>query len=72
LKELLRRNPERSTAAGMLNSMLSLAAVLGALLEGVTGAFGYRTIMFVAAGLAAAGAVLFAVAPDSDAVPSAR
>ncbi|MEO0079574.1 MAG: MFS transporter [candidate division WOR-3 bacterium] len=64
LKQLLRCNPERSTAAGVLNSILSLAAVMGALLEGITGAFGYRTIMFVAAGLAAAGGLLFIVAPD--------
>jgi MFS family permease len=64
LKELMRLNPERSTAAGMFQSVLSLAAVCGALLEGVTGAFGYRTVMFAAAGLALAGGVLFIVAPE--------
>jgi MFS family permease len=58
LKELMRVNPERSTAAGMFQSVSSLAAVGGALLEGVTGAFGHRTVMFVGAGLAAAGGIL--------------
>lgn len=59
LKELMRLNPERSTAAGVFQSVSSLAAVGGALLEGVTGAFGYRAVMFVAAGLALAGGLVF-------------
>jgi len=63
LKELMRLNPERSTAAGMFQSVSSLAAVGGALLEGVTGAFGYRTVMFAAAGLALAGGLLYQFAP---------
>jgi MFS family permease len=58
LRELMRVNPERSTAAGMFQSVLSLSAVGGALLLGVTGGFGYRTVMFVAAGLAVAGGIL--------------
>lgn len=58
LRELMRVNPERSTAAGMFQSVLSLSAVGGALLLGLTGAFGYRGVMFVAAGLAVAGGVL--------------
>jgi MFS family permease len=65
LKELMRLNPERSTAAGMFQSVLSLAAVGGALLEGVTGAFGYRTVMFVAAGLALAGGLLYQLAKEA-------
>jgi MFS family permease len=63
LKQLMRVNPERSTAAGMFQSIVSLAAVAGALLEGVTGAFGYRTIMFVAAGLALAGGLFYELGP---------
>jgi MFS family permease len=59
LKELMRLNRERSTAAGVFQSVSSLAAVGGALLEGVTGAFGYRVVMFVAAGLALAGGLVF-------------
>jgi len=58
LRELMRVNPERSTAAGMFQSVLSLSAVGGALLLGLTGGFGYRTVMFVAAGLAGAGGIL--------------
>lgn len=67
LKQLMRRNPERSTAAGMLGSTLSLAAVLGALLESVTGTFGYRTVMLVAAGFATAGMGLFMFFPEKEA-----
>ncbi len=63
LKELMRLNPEKSTAAGMFQSAASLAAVAGALLEGVTGAFGYRTIMFTAAVLAVAGGLLYTGQP---------
>ncbi len=59
LKRLLRVNAEHSTAAGMLGSTMSLAAVLGALLESVSGLYGYRTVMFVAAGFALAGTGLF-------------
>uniref|UniRef100_A0A7V3UZ85 MFS transporter n=1 Tax=candidate division WOR-3 bacterium TaxID=2052148 RepID=A0A7V3UZ85_UNCW3 len=66
LKQLLRRNEEKSTASGILQSVLSLAAVLGALLEGVTGAFGYRTIMLVAAGVAVSGALLYLITPEKE------
>ena len=66
LKELMRVNPERSTAAGMFQSVSSLAAVGGALLEGITGAFGYRTVMFVAAGLALVGGLVYQLVPKYD------
>ncbi|MEO0077392.1 MAG: MFS transporter [candidate division WOR-3 bacterium] len=66
LKQLMRRNTERSTAAGMLGSTLSLAAVLGALLESVTGTFGYRTVMLVAAGFATAGLGVFVLSPETE------
>lgn len=65
LKKLMRTNQERSTAAGMLNSVLSLAAVLGALFEGATGNFGYRTVMFVAAGLASFGTIVYFVTREA-------
>ena len=64
LKRLMERNAERSTAAGMFQSMFNLAAVSGGLLTGITGAFGYRAVMFVAAGLCAAATLLFFVVPD--------
>ncbi|MGB9741780.1 MAG: MFS transporter [candidate division WOR-3 bacterium] len=68
LKQLLRRNEEKSTASGILQSVLSLAAVLGALLEGITGAFDYRAIMFAAAGIAFGGALLYLMTPEPDKV----
>jgi MFS family permease len=58
LRELMRVNPERSTAAGMFQSVLSLSAVGGALLLGLTGALGYRGVMFTAAALAAVGGIV--------------
>lgn len=64
LKRVLRRNPERSTAAGMLQSVIGLAAVSGALLAGVTGMFGYPVLMLAAAALALAGTAVFWLAPD--------
>jgi MFS family permease len=64
LKRLMRRNVERSTAAGMLQSVLSLSAVCGAFLVGVTGRHGYGVVMFAAAGLALAGLVLYLVVPE--------
>jgi len=67
LKQVMRRGQERSTAAGMLGSTLSLAAVLGAVLESVTGTFGYRTVMLVAAGFAFAGLLLFVLFPEPEA-----
>jgi MFS family permease len=63
LRELMRVNPEKSTAAGVFTSVSSLAAVGGALLLGVTGAFGYRAVMFVAAGLAVLGGLLYFAGP---------
>lgn len=64
LKRLMRRNVERSTAAGMLQSVLALSAVCGALLVGVTGRFGYGAVMYTAAGLGAAGLLLFFLVPE--------
>lgn len=64
LKQLLRFNPEKSTATGILQSVLSMAAVLGALLEGITGAFGFRTIMFAAAGMAVLGTLVYSISPE--------
>ncbi len=66
LKQLLRQNEEKSTASGMLQSVLSLAAICGALLEGVTGKFGYQAIMFAAAGVALLGTLLYFLAPKTE------
>jgi len=64
MKRLMERNPERSTAAGMFQSLFGLSAVSGALLAGLTGRFGYPAVVLVAAGLALCGTVVFMFAPD--------
>jgi len=66
LKRLLRRNPERSTAVGMLQSVVGLAAVTGALVTGITGAWGYRAVMLGATAFAVAGALTFLLVPDRE------
>lgn len=63
MKRLMERNPERSTAAGMFQSMFGFAAVTGSLLTGATASFGYVAVVLSAAGLALAGTVLFWNAP---------
>ncbi len=61
LKQLMNRNEERSTAAGLFQSVFSLAAVSGGLLTGITGRFGYPVVMLTAAGLTLVGTVVYAV-----------
>lgn len=60
IKQLMDRNEERSTAAGLFQSVFSLAAVSGGLLTGITGQFGYPVVMLTAAGLTLAGIVVYA------------
>ena len=64
LKQLMEKNPEHSTAAGMFQSVFSLAAVSGGLLTGVTGRYGYPVVMLAAAGLTLVGTVVFAIAGE--------
>jgi MFS family permease len=64
MKRLMERNPERSTAAGMFQSLFGLSAVSGSLLSGITGAFGYKVVVLVAAAFAVAGTLVFWNAPD--------
>jgi DHA1 family quinolone resistance protein-like MFS transporter len=51
LKYLMENNSERATAVGVFNSLTSLSGIIGPLLGGVIGTFGYRPVMFSAAGL---------------------
>jgi MFS family permease len=51
LKYLVERNPERTTAVGTFNSLMSLSGIIGPLIGGVIGNFGYRPVMLSAAGL---------------------
>ncbi len=60
----MERNLDRSTAAGMFQSVFNLAAVPGGLLTGIAGAFGYRAVMFTVAELSVAVTLLFLVTPD--------
>ncbi len=64
LKQLLAKNPEHSTAAGMFQSTFSLAAVSGGLLTGLTGRYGYPAVMLGAAGLTLVATAVFAVARE--------
>jgi MFS family permease len=59
LKYLMEHNEEHSTAIGVFNSISSLAGIIGPLLGGLTGAFGYPAVMFSAAILTIAGALIF-------------
>jgi predicted MFS family arabinose efflux permease len=62
MKYVMERNDEKGTAVGILQSVLSVSAILGALLGGaVSFAFGYHGAMYVATGLAVAGLVMFAM-----------
>lgn len=57
---LMRRNVEKATSTGMLSSVISLAAVTGALIGGIISElFGFRATMYTAATLAATGFCLF-------------
>ncbi|MEO0093761.1 MAG: MFS transporter [candidate division WOR-3 bacterium] len=59
LKYLMEHNEERSTAVGVFNSISSLAGIIGPLLGGLTGTLGYPAVMFTAAILTVAGALIF-------------
>ncbi len=68
LLHLMRRNAEKATCAGILSSVISLAAVFGALLGGfVSALFDFRATMYFAAALTVAGFVLFRIgSKDND------
>ncbi len=62
MKYVMERNDEKGTAVGILHSVLSVSAILGALLGGVVSfAFGYHGAMYFATGLAIVGLVVFAM-----------
>jgi len=57
---LTRRNVEKATCTGMLSSVISLAAVAGAIIGGtISELFGFRATIYTAATLAATGFCLF-------------
>lgn len=60
LKQVVERNVERATAAGLLTSTTSLASVLGPLLGGLTGeVLTIRGTMLAATGMTVAGLVMY-------------
>lgn len=61
LKYLVDRNQERSTAAGLLNSTLSLSGITGAVLGGIVAHLGLPAVMLAAALMSAAGALVFRI-----------
>jgi MFS family permease len=62
VKYVMERNDEKGTSAGLLQSALSISAILGALLGGVADqAFGYHGCMYLATLIALLGFALFLI-----------
>jgi len=62
IKYLMERNEEKGTSSGLLQSFLSISAIIGALVGGATVfALGYHGAMFIATVLAILGFVVFMV-----------
>lgn len=60
IKYVMERNDEKGTSAGLLQSFLSISAIIGALLGGVaTYTLGYHGTMYLATVMAAIGLVVF-------------
>lgn len=59
---VVERNPDKATSAGLINSMIGAAGVVGALMGGLfSQVFGFRATMFAAAFFCLAGFLLFKV-----------
>jgi MFS family permease len=62
IKYVMEKNEEKGTAVGILQSVLAISAILGAMLGGVIAfAFGYHGAMYFATGLAVVGLIVFAM-----------
>ncbi len=60
IKFIMSRNKERATATGLLNSVLNISSIGGALIGGViAGLYGYRATMYLATASSLAAMVLF-------------
>ncbi len=59
IKYLLEHNQERATAVGAFNSLMSLSGIIGPLIGGVIGSFGYRPVMLSAALLTLSSLLVF-------------
>ncbi len=58
LKYLMERNVERSTSIGIFNSLSGLSGIIGPILGGLAGNFGYRAVMILAAAMSLVGFIL--------------
>ncbi len=60
VKYVMERNDEKGTAAGLLQSALSISAILGAVLGGIVAQlFGYHGCMYIATAIATVGLIIF-------------
>jgi predicted MFS family arabinose efflux permease len=60
LNHLLENNAEKATAAGMLNSAVSLAGIIGPIIGGITAElFGYKTVLYNASALTLISFIMF-------------
>ncbi|MCX7784760.1 MAG: MFS transporter [candidate division WOR-3 bacterium] len=59
LKYLMEHNEERATAVGAFNSLMSLSGIVGPIIGGIVGSFGYRSVMLSAAILTLASLFVF-------------
>ncbi|MBM4237749.1 MAG: MFS transporter [Euryarchaeota archaeon] len=60
MKYVMERNEEKGTSAGILQSVLAISAIAGAVLGGVMAfGYGYHGAMYLATGLALMGLVVF-------------
>ncbi|MEM0449462.1 MAG: MFS transporter [Methanomassiliicoccales archaeon] len=60
IKYIMERNEEKGTSAGLLQSALSISAIMGALLGGfASGFFGFKGCMYIATAVAIIGLAIF-------------
>jgi predicted MFS family arabinose efflux permease len=62
IKYVMERNDEKGTSAGLLQSSLSVSAIIGALLGGIAAQiYGYHGCMYIATGMGILGLIIFIV-----------
>ncbi|MDD1771269.1 MAG: MFS transporter [Methanomassiliicoccales archaeon] len=62
IKYVMERSDEKGTCAGLLQSSLSISAIIGAILGGIAAElYGYHGCMYIATGMALIGLVIFLV-----------
>jgi len=62
IKYVMERNDEKGTSAGLLQSALSMSAIIGALVGGIAAQiYGYHGCMYIATGMGILGLIIFIV-----------